>query len=133
LNDQWELIAGYAYTDTKYLKAEAGLQGLVFATSTPKHSFKLWNKYRIAEAWTLGGGLDMSSGVYASDGTNKWEQGSYTLASAQVGYRINPQWDLSLTANNLFDKKYYSRLEGWSRQTYFGEPRNMMMTLRGSF
>jgi len=133
LNDQWELIAGYAYTDTKYLKAEAGLQGLVFATSTPKHSFKLWNKYRIAEAWTLGGGLDMSSGVYASDGTNKWEQGSYTLASAQVGYRINPQWDLSLTGNNLFDKKYYSRLEGWSRQTYFGEPRNVMMTLRGSF
>ncbi|WP_019882857.1 MULTISPECIES: TonB-dependent receptor [unclassified Methylophilus] len=133
LNDQWELIAGYAYTETKYLKAEDSLKGLVFATSTPKHSFKLWNKYRLSDAWAIGGGLDMSSGVYAYDGTNKWEQGAYTLASAQVSYRINPKWNLSLTGSNLFDKKYYSRLEGWSRQTYFGEPRNFMMTLSGSF
>ncbi|MGP1717629.1 MAG: TonB-dependent siderophore receptor [Methylophilus sp.] len=133
LSEQWELFAGYAYLETKYLKAEDGLQGLVFATATPKHSFKLWNKYRLSDLWAIGGGLDMSSGVYAYDGTNKWEQGSYTLASAQVSYRIDPKWDLSLTGNNLFDKKYYSRLDGWSRQTYFGEPRSVMLTLRGSF
>jgi outer-membrane receptor for ferric coprogen and ferric-rhodotorulic acid len=133
LRSNWDVMAGYAYTETKYLKAEEANQGLVFATSTPKHNFKLWNKYRLSEAWAIGGGLNISSGVYASDGTTKWEQGGYTLASAQVSYRIDPHWELSLTGNNLFDKSYYSRMEGWSRQSYFGDPRNVMLTLRGNF
>ena len=131
--ERWELTAGYAYTDTKYLKADEGQQGLVFATSTPKHNLKLWNKYQLSEAWAIGGGLNISSGVYAYDGTYKWQQGGYTLASAQVSYHINANWDLSLTGNNLLDKRYYSRLEGWSRQTHFGEPRNLMLTLSGRF
>lgn len=137
LNSNWDVMAGYAYTETEYLQAEDGLKGLVFATNTPKHNFKLWNKYRISgdnlSGWSIGAGLNILSGVYAYNGVSKWVQDGYTLASAQVDYRVNKNWDLSLTGNNLFDKKYYSRMEGWSRQTYFGDPRNFMLTLRGNF
>ncbi|MCB5189004.1 TonB-dependent siderophore receptor [Methylobacillus caricis] len=132
-----DLMAGYAYTDTKYLDAEETLQGARFAPNNPKHLFKLWSKYKLsgdtAQGWSIGGGLNINSGVYAVDGDTTWKQGGYTLASLQVAYHINPHWDLSLTGNNLFDKKYFSKVEGWTRQTYFGEPRNFMLTLRGSF
>ncbi|MCB5185761.1 TonB-dependent receptor [Methylobacillus gramineus] len=134
---KWDLTAGYAYTDTKYLDAEETLQGAKFAPNNPKHLLKVWNKYKLTgdstQGWSIGGGFNINSGIYAVDSGTTWKQGGYTLASLQVAYRINPHWDISLTGNNLFDKKYFSKVEGWTRQTFFGEPRNFMLTLRGSF
>lgn len=137
LTPRLDLFAGYAYTETKYLDAEADLQGLPFAPNVPKHLLKVWSKYRLSgdnsQGWSLGGGFNINSGVQARRGDVTWEQGGYTVASMQVNYRINPQWDLSLNGNNLFDKRYYSRMEGWTRQSFFGDPRNVMLTLRGTF
>lgn len=137
VSPKWDVIAGYTYTDTKYLDAEETLQGARFAPNNPKHLLKLWNKYKLSgdstQGWSIGGGLNINSGIYAVDGDTTWKQGGYTLASLQVAYRINQHWDISLTGNNLFDKKYFSKVEGWTRQTFFGDPRNFMLTLRGSF
>jgi len=132
-----DLFAGYAYTETKYLDAEEELQGLPFAPNVPKQLLKVWSKFRLtgdaSQGWSLGGGFNINSGVLARRNGVTWEQGGYTVASMQVNYRINPQWDLSLNGNNIFDKRYYSRLDGWSRQSFFGDPQNFMLTLRGSF
>ncbi len=137
LTSRWNLIAGYAFTDTEYIKAAPGNKGEVFSPDTPRQLLKFWNRYNLAgfglEKWTVGGGITLNSGIYAPAATGDWRQGGYSLVSAQVAYKINDKWDIALNGNNLFDKKYYSRVSGGGRQNYFGEPRSVMLTLRGSF
>ena len=55
------------------------------------------------------------------------------MLSAQIGYQFSERFSLRLTGENLTDKKYYTRIEGWSRQSYFGDPRNVMLTARMGF
>lgn len=134
---RWNLMAGYAYTKARYLKADGALRGTDFSSRTLRHSMKLWNTWQISgdatRGWTLGGGLEYSSGVYAENSGVKWKQGAYTIASASASYRFDEDWSLALNVENLFDKKYYTRMDGWFRQSYYGNPRNFMLTLRGSF
>ena len=132
LTPNWDVSAGYAYTDTEYVDAPAEQKGRSFATEFPKNTFNLWTKYRlpesIAPAW-VGGGVRYAGKTYVDDGTHRWDQGGFTVASLQAGYRFTPQLEATLTVNNLFDKYYYERY-GWTRQVYFGEPRNAIATLR---
>lgn len=130
----WSLVAGYAYTTTKYLEASAAQKGLVFNTMTPRHAVNLWSRYEFQHealrGFSLGLGLRYNSGFYAQSGATRWEQGSYTVATAQLGYRYNRHLEGSLTVDNLFDRKYYEKLGGASRQNYYGQPRSVMLNLR---
>jgi len=49
-----------------------------------------------------------------------------------ASYRINDQLIASLNVNNLFDKHYYNRV-GFYNGVYAAEPRNVTVTLRGTF
>ena len=130
----WNVTLGYAYTSTRYLTADQGLVGLVFAPGTPKHDVKLWVMRDFAKdngrGLILGGGVNVSSGIFAQAGDLRWKQHAYALLSAQIGYQFDERVSLRLTAENLTDRKYYTRIEGWSRQSYFGDPRNVMLTAR---
>lgn len=61
------------------------------------------------------------------------QQPEDACASAQAGYRLSPRWALSLTVNNLTDKRYLSRVGSSSSNNFYGEPRNAMLTLRRSW
>jgi outer membrane receptor for ferric coprogen and ferric-rhodotorulic acid len=50
-----------------------------------------------------------------------------------VQYRINRNWQAVLNLNNLFDKVYYRTVGTSAGNNWYGEPRNVMLTLRGSF
>ncbi|WP_087576085.1 TonB-dependent siderophore receptor [Sphingobium xenophagum] len=133
----WNVTLGYAYTRTRYLTADEGLPGLVFAPGTPEHDLKLWAvrdfSKETGRGLILGGGVNVSSGIYAGSGDLEWKQKAYALLSAQIGYQFSERFSLRLTGENLTDKKYYTRIEGWSRQSYFGDPRNVMLTARMGF
>lgn len=130
----WDITAGYAYTKTE---AQTQLNattpaGTVFAPFTPEHSFNLWNKYQLSGALqdvSLGAGIrsvsSFSAGIFKAP--------AYNVASAQIGYRINRHLSASLTANNLFDAKYYEKVSGAGRQNFYGEPRNVMLTLQAKY
>lgn len=134
LLDRFDLFAGYAYTKTKQLKAaSAAVEGQPFSPGTPEHSLKTWGQYRFDDRWTAGLGLEYSSGVYAQSGNVRWEQDSYWVTSARVAYRIDDTFTVSLNGNNLTDEHYYSRVQGGSRQTYFGAPRHFLLTLESKF
>lgn len=133
----WNVTLGYAYTQTRYLTADEGLPGLVFAPGTPEHDVKLWAVRDFSKdtgrGLILGGGINVSSGINAESGDLEWTQKAYALLSAQIGYQFSDSFSLRLTGENLTDKKYYTRIEGWSRQSYFGDPRNVMLTARFGF
>ncbi|HWK42300.1 MAG TPA: hypothetical protein VNR60_10245 [Croceibacterium sp.] len=40
---------------------------------------------------------------------------------------------MQLSLNNLFDKVYYTRIRYTRNGNYYGDPRNIRVTLRGSF
>lgn len=140
----WELTAGYAYTETEFLDGQQGardLRGKTFNAATPRNSFNLWSKYTIQEGalsdFSIAAGLKTISSFYNQNYVLGWhrlkaEQGGYTLLSAQLGYRFNEHYTVTLSGNNLTDKRYLERsTPGWG--SIFGEPRNYTLTLRGSF
>ncbi|SEO83469.1 TonB-dependent siderophore receptor [Aquisalimonas asiatica] len=130
---RWDITAGYAYTRTEYLR-DPDQEGLALSPETPRHNLNLWTRYRFSDnrdrGWRVGAGLRTTSGVYAESGDTRWSQGGYTLVSAMAGYRFNPHLDLALNGRNLTDRKYYARVAGNTRGSHYGEPRNVMLTLR---
>jgi outer membrane receptor for ferric coprogen and ferric-rhodotorulic acid len=61
------------------------------------------------------------------------EQGSFAVADAQLGYRVNEKLRAFLTVNNLLDRVYYVRVGSINTYNIFGEPRNFLLTLRASY
>lgn len=53
--------------------------------------------------------------------------------SSYVRYQINRQWQASLNFNNMFDKRYYTSIGNLVNSSHYGDPRNVMLTLRGTF
>ncbi|WGG51899.1 TonB-dependent receptor [Rugamonas sp. DEMB1] len=77
---------------------------------------------------------------------NSRRSASTAIAYARLGYRVDPRWQLSLDAFNLFDRKasdvdyyYASRLPGEPAEgvgdihTHPVEPRSLRLTLRATF
>ncbi len=133
----WDIYAGYAYTQTEYIKAPVTQQGTTFSTFTPKNNFNLWTKYSppqgpLKQAW-IGGGLRVLSSFYTNLGNTRITQGTYAVVDAQLGYNITENVQASLTVGNLFDEKYYSRVGGGGFFNFYGEPRNYMVKLSAAF
>ncbi|GAB1436897.1 hypothetical protein MASR2M32_31470 [Sphaerotilus sulfidivorans] len=131
LTPEWNLTAGYGYNTTKQVVASPDTEGKPFTTTFPRHTFSLWSDYRLAAVpgLSLGGGVKVRSSIYSIDGGMRWGQGGYSVWSVQAGYDLSTKLKASLTVNNLFDRTYFDRPDGWTRQSYFGEPRNVMLTL----
>ncbi|UCJ16370.1 TonB-dependent receptor [Pseudomonas sp. MM211] len=136
----WQIGAGYTYTTTKYLKDTAANQGNALRTTDPKHMLRLFTTYRLPDtlsAWTVGGGVQAQSDIYAEGTSNgravRAQQGGYAVYNAVVGYRFNDHYSMQLNANNLFDKHYYEKIGATGVNYYYGEPRNLALTLRGEF
>lgn len=130
----WQLIAGYAYTETEYLKAPVDQLGKTFSSATPKHNVNLWAKHTWHDGafhrWSVAGGLRSVSDFYNQSGTVRVTGDAYTVVNAQVGYQINKTTTASLSVNNLFDKTYYEKVSGVARQNFYGEPRSIMLSIR---
>ncbi|MEG3060141.1 MAG: TonB-dependent siderophore receptor [Comamonas sp.] len=135
----WQLMASYTNTRSRYLRAaEAALVGQPLRPADPQHALRLFTTHRLAgpwPGWTLGAGLRLQSRSYASVADATTRQGGYALFDALVAYRINSTLSLQLNANNLFDKVYYAKFSPNSRyfNNYYGDPRNLTLTLRANF
>ena len=141
------LYAGYTFNSNRNKTDSA-----VFSTITPKHSLKFfgtWQLPGVASAWKIGGGATISSNQYVkgtaatwSESARNWTgpstafaytQAGYAVWNAMVEYRMTPHWQVALNANNLFDRTYYRTVGSSTLGNYYGEPRNWMLTLRGSY
>ncbi|MCO7517548.1 TonB-dependent receptor [Pseudomonas guariconensis] len=139
----WNVTGGYTYNTTEYLN-DPNNQGNAIRTTDPKRMLKLFTSYRLPgelDAWTIGGGVQAQSDIYSratasSRGVNPdavASQSGYAVYNAMVNYRFNEHYSLQLNANNIFDKKYYRQVAPTPTGYYWGDPRNVSVTLRGSF
>lgn len=136
LTDNWSVVAGYAYTMTKALTGTDDEKGSTFSTITPKHNINLWTDYEFSDGplkdFNIGGGVRAVSATYYRRNVD-FEQGGYAIATAQVGYKVNQNLSVKLTGNNLFDRKYYERVDSPWGSNFYGEPRNLTFTVRASY
>ncbi len=126
-----ELYAGYAYNTTKFLE-DPDNQGKVFSTWTPKHMLRLWANYRLPGALnrlSVGAGVNTQTATISSD--REFKLAGFTIWNARLGYQATPELSFGLNVNNVFDKKYYvPSYNTLSGNNYYGEPRNVMLTMR---
>lgn len=150
ITNDWSMNFGYTYNTTKNITVDSDPEdpesgaGRPFATFTPKHIVKLWSNYRLPFAQdrlSIGLGVIGQSKIdrpfwnYPLEQEFVLHKGGYVVADIRVNYLLNETWTLGWNWNNIFDKTYYAGSVGSnpSGNHFYGEPRNVMFTLRGKF
>lgn len=57
----------------------------------------------------------------------------YGIAFLNAAYPLSSTYKVTVNVDNLFDKDYYEKVSGMTRQNFFGAPRSITVALRGSF
>ena len=130
----WNLFSGYTFNRTRYVE-DVNSGGLSFNTYTPKHMLRVWSTWQLPGALrdvTLGGGVNSQSSSYRTVGALTANVSGRAVWNTMLKYQINPRWSATLNVNNLFDKRYYSTLSSFVNANYYGDPRNLVLTLRGA-
>ena len=151
VTEGWQLSAGYSYNKNKQESGYGdGQDGITFSPQTPKHLLKLWTMAQLRGAWSdvrLGGGVNWQSKNYVSGSagtynpeTNEFDgdpvpfrytQKSYATVDLRGDYRLNRTWSAGLNVNNVFDEKYYETVSTSNLGNYYGEPRHVLLSVKG--
>jgi outer membrane receptor for ferric coprogen and ferric-rhodotorulic acid len=131
LSANWNIGAGYTFSESEYATGEN--KGDNFAPRIPKHAFRVFTSYRIpGSGWTVGGNLRAQSRTYRNAyGTATVKQGGFALLGLMAKYQINQQAEVSITANNVFDRRY--RYPNTPEFTHYGEPRSIFASVKYRF
>lgn len=124
----WQVSAGYTYLKTR---DDAGAS---ISADTPRNILRAATSYRLPgawERWTVGGALSAQSSAYISD-ENVTNPGRAIL-DLRAAYRVDARWTAALNIGNVTDKHYWSAIGGTRNGNYYGPPRNITLSLRGSF
>ncbi|WP_256680224.1 TonB-dependent siderophore receptor [Pseudomonas sp. Marseille-P9899] len=136
----WNISAGYTYARTRDAD-EQRIFGFPMTTTKPEHLVRLFTTYRLPGALdkvTVGGGASWQSAFYGNiwhpvlNDYSRIKQGGYTLVDLMSRYQYDEHLSFTLNANNVLDKRYLSGLGNFDT-TYYGEPRNVMVTTRWEF
>jgi outer-membrane receptor for ferric coprogen and ferric-rhodotorulic acid len=104
----------------------------------PRHLLRVWADYALTgalERVTLGAGVNAQSSNYRVSpiSGNDVSQAGYAVWNGRIGYRIDDTWSVALNGNNLFDKRYYASIGTEGFGNFYGEPRNVVMSLKADF
>ncbi|WP_321838228.1 TonB-dependent siderophore receptor [Pseudomonas kulmbachensis] len=136
LTADWNLSAGYTYTQSKYV---AGSQkGEDYSALSPRHLFKVTTDYRLPGVMNqtrVGGSFFAQSkmtNTYPGDDYKIQQQG-YALTNLHAIYEINKNLEVQYNLDNVFDKKYYQSTGNTDYWNFYGAPRNFNLALRAKF
>lgn len=141
LHRRLDLLASYAYMDSKVTRANAAAGGSSLEGNeipqVPAHQASLWLDYRLDEGPLRGAGAGFGarymSKVYG-DAANTLEMPGRTLFDATLHYDLGQAAseldgaELRLSANNLLDKRYVGFCQN-ALQCYYGQGRTLLATL----
>jgi len=155
----WQVFAGYTYNSNSYKGDDAGSdKGRPLVSLSPKHLLKLWTTYRLRGEGmlgrlTVGGGINAQSSTYSAgyscleftyleeyDYTYcsnsipfEFTEKSYAVFSGRLQYQASNRWTAALNINNITDRRYYQTVGTPMGANWYGEPRSVMLTVRGQF
>lgn len=124
-----QVFGGYTFN----LLRNGGEQEVAY--ETPKHMLRLGSSYNLPGQWnrlTLGAGVSADSG-YDVPFDDRLGVAGRAIWDARASWKLDNHWRVSLNAENLFDRKYYTTAVATDRSNVYGEPRSYVLTLRGDF
>lgn len=129
-----QLTGGYTNTRTKYLSdSSAANVGQPLRSIDPRHLVRVFATYRpggALQGFSVGGGVQAQSETFVKSGAITAHQGGYSIVNAMLGYRFNKTYALQANVNNLFDKFYFAKYAATGFGNYYGDPRNVQVSLR---
>ncbi len=126
----WELIGGYTYMDTDIIKGDANA---VFELM-PQNQFSLWSNYELQGGPLAGLGLGTGiTGMSHFQTATGIEAPGYAVVDAKLSYPLTPKLTATFDINNVFDRKYYSRVGGYNTFNFYGPSRTFLVGARYEF
>ncbi|NMY91372.1 TonB-dependent siderophore receptor [Pseudomonas oryzihabitans] len=132
LTPNWQASAAYTLVLSQYTK-DVTYEDRRFAPEQPKHLFKAATSYQLTGSlsnWRIGGDLQAQSETFQRVGTGEAKQDSYALVGLMAGYRFNEHWDGRVNFNNIFNEKYWQGIPTGTGSGTYGDPRNVMLSLK---
>lgn len=144
----WQLTAGYTYNSNEYDGATSAYfsSGAASLKQTPKHMTKVWTTWQLPgqySRWSTNLGVVAQSKTWVSGDARPagsavlvptdFVQSGYAIWNASIKYRLSDHWSIGLYGDNLLDKKYYTLLGRTIANNTYGAPRNLVLTLRGTW
>ncbi len=131
LRPGWHLMSGYTFVAGKYASGEQ--KGEHYMSKLPRHSFRLATFHQFRDsAWGAGASLRVFGQLSNDTGDVVIRRGGLALVGLSTRYRFTPKTDLTVTVDNLFDRRYYATVDSLF-YTPLGEPRRLAATLRHRF
>jgi iron complex outermembrane receptor protein len=108
----FNIIAGYAYNDSKFSQSAANILGLRPAAAGPARLANVWMSYQLTEGKAKGLGLGVggnygSSSYQTNTTTFKFTIPSYTTVDATAFYD-QPKYRIGFKLDNLTNQQYWS-------------------------
>lgn len=140
LGERWNLIANYAYTDTKVLKDTPANEGNELL-NVAHNVAGLFLSYDLPQSLLPGdlriGGGARYVGSREGDSANSFELAGYTTYDAFATWTlpnlIGKQTELQLNVDNLTDKKYFISSGGTSNRVSWGAARTATLSATVDF
>lgn len=131
ITPKWQVHAGYSYLDsTIKTPAHARSNDDLFFLFMPKHSFNLWSTYRITPKLTVGGGVN---GMSRFESNQNIKTGGYAVFDLMASYQAAPKLKFQVNADNVFNRRYYSRVGTAATFNMPGAERSLTANVRYEF
>lgn len=132
ITDNWQMTAGYAYTDARVVGATSAiiLPGNRVAL-VPYNQFSLWNRYDFNENWGAGLGVISMGNFYASSDDTVILP-AYTRVDGAIFYKLNKNLRAQLNVENIFGVRYYPTADGNNNITP-GSPRAARVSITATY
>jgi catecholate siderophore receptor len=127
----WSAAGGYAWQDARVTSATASAAAGARAGQVPRHTFSLWNSYRLAPRWSIGLGLQYRSDMFVAVDNTVTLPG-YTRADAAVFHQITSRTRLQLNVENVLNRRYFANADS-NTNISPGAPRTLRAALTTRF
>jgi len=135
LTPDWQFTAAYTLVLSQYVKDRTFEKGNLFAPNQPKHLFKAATTYHLPSdlnKMRVGADVLAQSETYNRVGNGHSVQDAYAVVGLMAGYRFDEHWDARVNLNNVFDEKYWQGIPTATGSGVYGDPRNVMFSLKWS-
>lgn len=132
LAPNWQASAAYTLVLSEFTK-DVTYEDRRFAPEQPKHLFKAATSYQLTgdlSKWRIGADVLAQSETFKRVGNGEAKQDSYSVIGLMAGYRFNDHWDGRVNFNNIFDEKYWQGIPSGTGFGTYGDPRNVMLSLK---
>ncbi|HEX6411206.1 MAG TPA: TonB-dependent siderophore receptor [Sphingomicrobium sp.] len=131
ISDRWQISAGYAWQKAEITKTTTAAPAGREVPLVPRHSFSLWNRYDVSNAFGVGLGVIARSKSYASI-SNNVKLPSYARVDAAAYYKVMRGIEAQVNVENIFGADYFPTAHT-DNNIAPGAPRTVKAQLRFGF